>query len=104
VQRLARYEKNQYGLELAIQRGSLPCWNHQAVLYFSFVETAVVSIISSLVPTAPTCFEKASYVRKTADEVRKDFKASIGRATEGTTPAAGRTIDRKVYCCGALTE
>jgi hypothetical protein len=53
----------------------------QAVLYFSFVETAVVAIISSLVPTAPSYMQKA--VKKTAGEVGKDFKKSIDTLPEG---------------------
>jgi hypothetical protein len=55
----------------------------QAVLYFSFVETAVVAIISSLVPTAPSYMGKALDGKKTAGEVRRDFKASIDKMPEG---------------------
>jgi hypothetical protein len=55
----------------------------QAVLYFSFVETAVVAIISSLVPTAPSYMEKALDVRKTAGQVGNDFRTSIDNLPEG---------------------
>jgi hypothetical protein len=54
----------------------------QAVLYFSFVETAVVAIISSLVPTAPSYMEKTLDVKKTAGQVGKDFKRSIDTLPE----------------------
>jgi hypothetical protein len=55
----------------------------QAVLYFSFVETAVVAIISSLVPTAPSYMEKALDGRKTAGQVGNDFKTSIDNSPQG---------------------
>ena len=55
----------------------------RAVLYFSFVETAVVAIRSSLGPTAPSYMEKALDVRRTAGEVGKDFKTSIDKLPEG---------------------
>ena len=55
----------------------------QAVLYFSFVETAVVAIISSLVPTAPSYMDKALDGRKTAGQVGKDFKTSVDTLPEG---------------------
>lgn len=49
----------------------------QAVLYFSFVETAAAAIISSLAPTAPSYMQKALDGKKRAGDVRRDFKASI---------------------------
>jgi hypothetical protein len=55
----------------------------QAVLYFSFVEAAVVAIIGSLVPTAPSYMEKALDGRKTTGQVGKDFKTSIDNLPEG---------------------
>ncbi len=55
----------------------------QAVLYFSFVETAVVAIISSLAPTAPSYMEKALDGRMTAGQVGKDFKKSVDTLPEG---------------------
>jgi hypothetical protein len=55
----------------------------RAVLYFSFVETAVVAIISSLVPTDPRYMQKALDDRKTAGRVSKDFKKAIDSLPEG---------------------
>ncbi|WP_316204533.1 hypothetical protein [Bradyrhizobium sp. SZCCHNS3051] len=55
----------------------------QAVLYFSFLETAVVAIISSLTPTDPSYMEKALDGRKTAGQVGKDLKTSIDKLPKG---------------------
>lgn len=55
----------------------------QAVLYFSFVETAAAAIISSLDPTAPSYMEKFLDGKKRARDVRGDFKAPINNLPEG---------------------
>jgi hypothetical protein len=55
----------------------------RSVFYFSFVETAVVSIINSLVPTTPSYFEQALDTKRTAGGVQRDFKDCVDGLPDG---------------------
>lgn len=55
----------------------------RSVLYFSFVETAVVSIVNTLDPSIPSYMEKALEGKKTAGQVKDDLKKSIAILPEG---------------------
>jgi hypothetical protein len=55
----------------------------RAVLYFSFVETSVISIVSSMSPMVPSYMELAMNGKKTAGSVAKDFKRQAETLPEG---------------------
>ncbi|MEH2474506.1 hypothetical protein V1281_004311 [Nitrobacteraceae bacterium AZCC 2161] len=59
-------------------------WGGRSVFYFSFVETAVVSIVNTLDPSTPSYMEKALGGKKTAGQVKDDLKKSIARLPEGS--------------------
>ncbi|WP_425907601.1 hypothetical protein [Nitrobacter sp. TKz-YC02] len=55
----------------------------RAVLYFSFVESAVVALLSSLAPTVPSYMEKSLGGKKTAGQVGNDFMTHVDGLAEG---------------------
>jgi len=61
------------------------CALGRAVMYFSFVEIAVVSIINSLVPTNPSYLQQTTGGKKTAGAVAQDFRKHIGLLPEGSS-------------------